>query len=82
MKDPVMFYDIATDSFIYETRSGEKIRFIRRASKGNGKWVYRRANNLIIEQVCSVCGVVFEDDFSRFNYCPNCGADMRGEQDE
>lgn len=30
---------------------------------------------------CSECGCVFEDEYEKptYNYCPNCGADMRGE---
>lgn len=34
---------------------------------------------------CSVCGeefVSWEADCARTNYCPNCGADMRGINDE
>ena len=28
---------------------------------------------------CSLCGAVVHDNFSNvINYCPNCGADMRG----
>lgn len=32
---------------------------------------------------CSNCGVVFEDwdEKPTYNFCPNCGADMRGEND-
>lgn len=32
---------------------------------------------------CSECGCVFEDDYEKptYNYCPNCGADMRGEEE-
>lgn len=29
---------------------------------------------------CSVCGV--SNDWRRTNFCPHCGADMRGEQDD
>ena len=34
---------------------------------------------------CSACGEVFnilDNDTERFNFCPHCGADMRGSQDE
>lgn len=27
---------------------------------------------------CSACGCVVEDEEPTWNYCPNCGADMRG----
>ena len=30
---------------------------------------------------CSVCGSAFLDNDGRWNYCPHCGADMRGEND-
>lgn len=32
---------------------------------------------------CDQCGLVIKDwDWHRFKYCPNCGADMRGGQEE
>lgn len=31
---------------------------------------------------CSVCGEWYVMIDGRTNYCPNCGADMRGEEDE
>lgn len=34
------------------------------------------------EWKCSECGCIFEDDEPTYNYCPNCGADMRGEDSE
>ena len=30
---------------------------------------------------CSVCGEYYWRYFKKFNFCPNCGADMRGEED-
>ena len=30
---------------------------------------------------CSVCGEYYWRYFKKFNFCPNCGADMREEQD-
>jgi hypothetical protein len=40
------------------------------------------ANKPYIEKVeyCSLCGKKLDDTFQ--NYCPNCGADMRGTEDE
>ena len=37
-----------------------------------------------IKATCSECGFTtsFIEGHGVFNYCPNCGADMRGEQDE
>lgn len=38
-----------------------------------GKWIYEPTEPLGYK--CSIC----EKGSCRFNYCPNCGADMRGE---
>ena len=44
-----------------------------------GRWVY----NSPVTMKCNQCGLVIKDwDWHRFKFCPNCGADMRGEQDE
>lgn len=43
-----------------------------------GEWI---ANNSF-SQKCNKCGFSIHDwDWHRFNFCPNCGADMRGEKD-
>ena len=49
-----------------------------------GKWIVipqRCENQTFDECKCSVCGTVeyFNSGWEKFNYCPNCGADMRGE---
>lgn len=42
-----------------------------------GKWIRpTRAQNSMLDE-CSVCG--FPTGSFTFNYCPNCGADMRGD---
>lgn len=55
-----------------------------------GKWI-KRIDHLdygLIEFEgfeCSLCGVkIWKDDYENveFKFCPNCGADMRGEQCE
>ena len=49
-----------------------------------GEWIRRtdtrfgsKLNDLLI---CSVCGIAFStEDMIRRSFCPNCGADMRGD---
>lgn len=50
-----------------------------------GKWAYERVDfsvavspgaYVISSPTCSVCGF---HEFEATNFCPNCGADMRGE---
>lgn len=43
-----------------------------------GKWIYQGKNKKA-EWKCSECGDCF--DIAGYNFCPNCGADMRGGQD-
>ena len=54
-----------------------------------GEWIgteydgYADGNPVYYEWKCSECGCVIEEEGRpTYNYCPNCGADMRGEQDE
>lgn len=50
-----------------------------------GRWVgtdydgFADGNPVYDEWKCSECGCVVEDEEPTWNYCPNCGADMRGE---
>ena len=49
----------------------------------SGKWV----NNIHDIPICDQCGYMTPydraiDDYEYGNFCPNCGADMRGEEDE
>lgn len=56
----------------------------------NGKWLngdempdYPRVPYKPWMKYCSNCGeMTGQDDNALFNFCPNCGADMRGEQDD
>lgn len=49
--------------------------------KGKGEWITHNPNNPFeIYGECSNCG--FEQSLSnKFNFCPNCGADMRKRKD-
>ena len=40
---------------------------------------YADGNPVFCEWKCSECGCVFEDEKPTYNFCPNCGADMRKE---
>lgn len=48
----------------------------------NGKWIFEKADNERTDgYICSNCGRSYHTKvpyFSEFNFCPNCGADMRG----
>lgn len=54
---------------IIENEQGMRV-ILQNNERKSGKWIELR---------CSECGQV---DYSKPNYCPNCGADMRGESDE
>ena len=60
--------------------------------RGAGEWIEKEVYNLevtTIEQMqsasCSVCGKIhttpFSYYFSKFNYCPNCGARLEVSED-
>ncbi len=50
-----------------------------------GEWIgtefdgYADGNPVYYEWKCSCCGAIIEDEEPTWNFCPNCGADMRGE---
>lgn len=49
-----------------------------------GKWIEVDDAYNRIRGRCSVCGWeahMYEDDVVGMNFCPNCGADMRGEEE-
>ena len=49
-----------------------------------GRWFKVNGKTAINCSACYHCSwsLSFEDTVKRFKFCPNCGADMRGEQDE
>lgn len=50
----------------------------------HGKWIWQLADNGWADNICSVCGYTINDDIHvhvDYNFCPNCGADMRGGDD-
>ena len=47
----------------------------------HGKWIYGKNHGEFVEAECSACNglllVKWYDKLSEYNYCPNCGCDMR-----
>ena len=50
------------------------------ADRPKGEWKWSESD---VSWMCGRCGCVFEEIDWRpdYNFCPNCGADMRGEED-
>ena len=49
-----------------------------------GKWLHDK-DDVLLSGYCSRCGwesIIMETDVADMPYCPNCGADMRGGDDE
>lgn len=51
--------------------------FFERA-RPQGKWIFKHNSSDIW---CSVCDENFDEIPQKFNYCPNCGAQMNGGED-
>ena len=55
------------------------------SAERSGQWIAQKHKGEYVEfdvYVCSECGIVGGIQANEWNYCPNCGADMRGESDE
>lgn len=48
------------------------------SDRPKGEWVFKHNSSDIW---CSVCDENFDEIPQKFNYCPNCGADMRGDEE-
>ena len=48
----------------------------------HGRWVEKEKYTFGIMYDCSLCENRILDNGHHWNYCPNCGADMRGSNDE
>ncbi len=79
---------------LYRTIASKECLPSAQPERKKGRWEYETMRHLITGEmrtvrICSVCdGGWFRYDMSdgvedaEPNYCPNCGADMRGEEDE
>ena len=48
----------------------------------HGRWIEKDKYSFGTFYDCSICGNCILDNGHSWNYCPNCGADMRGSNDE
>ena len=61
----------------------EAFQKLYRKGRKNGRWIHKSlesTTDIPLDEIeCSECGKM---QFTKFemNFCPNCGADMRGEQ--
>lgn len=72
---------------IYRATGGVK-KCEHHREERKGKWVVKRMPEIRVMEVnCSACGWRDVDTYDAiisypdFNFCPNCGADMRGAED-
>lgn len=73
-----------SDDFIKGFKCGAQRQFeADSADRPQGEWKRRLVDNgFNADWVCSECGYRVKTDFVSFNYCPNCGAKMKGADDE
>lgn len=67
-----------TDRIWFHTKHGKEVEFTK---VRHGHWVGIDDDPCEVWE-CDVCGYIYETDSKLHRYCPNCGADMRGEDSE
>jgi len=59
------------------------LRNVPSADRPQGEWKRRLVDNgFNADWVCSECGYRVKTDFVDYKFCPNCGAKMKGADDE
>ena len=72
--------DVHTPDEMLEYRAIEQLPS---AERKNGRWVrIEDENGDFLCWECSECGDRYVMPYHRASYCPNCGAEMRGEEDD
>ena len=79
---------LESERVIHESDAVEAISMLPSADRPRGEWISDRLYRLYTTNGgsygvyrCSVCESYYPDIVSTWNYCPHCGADMRGEKD-
>ena len=82
--------DIHFDRQVVLAKARDAIVSLPSADRPTGEWINKDSSVIGITYECSNCGRDYVSAVSydikgnewRYNYCPNCGADMRGENHE
>lgn len=51
------------------------------SAEQKGEWIGKPIGGFATVR-CSQCKEVYRENTGRWNFCPNCGADMRGDKDD
>ena len=73
--------DSCGEPWIYESHAIKAVEQLPPQPK-KGEWEITNLGALGVFDSCSECKRVVKHKAPFYNFCPNCGADMRGEQDE
>lgn len=77
----------AINTFLESTSDGDRAEWCKwvlekvpsaQPERKQGRWVNRSLNILYPESIRYICSVCGKYSYS-YDFCPNCGADMRGE---
>ena len=65
---------------VLETREALELVPSAHLEREKGKWYFEEYPDGFYHSECSICGGWFEESafLKPFNFCPACGADMRG----
>lgn len=92
-KPNIKFHNITFDCETIEDASGNVFVWACKRERKRGEWIHgKELSRAYIGDACvginyedfhcSACNVVIEKPCKpTWNYCPNCGAEMRGEED-
>lgn len=58
----------------------KRLRAVPSAERENGRWIRGDAEKITGKARCSICGESCYKGERYFKICPNCGADMRGDE--
>jgi hypothetical protein len=74
-------YNMAIEALSADAEQGEWIDYVGKDLGIEGQWLRDDGKTVFVQ--CDQCDSMFVRNLmTHMNYCPNCGADMRGEKHE